>query len=637
MFLEINDDLAEIESDEKGEEEKDELVCIFCEMRRKKFKGRWLKIHQCSAESTVETIKSQATELNDATLLQKIQNLFSKNHAIFYHNNCHVNFNSTFRSRILKGAEKTEWHQTREVRNVAFDKIYSYINDKIVSKNGVCFLDFLQNLYIDYLKLEAQVDDDMFYSRYLEQRILNKFCKKVSIIKIDKRKIVKPFSGVMINSSDLIHLENQDIVQRAALILPREILGIKKDTLPEHLKASDFIKGECTVPNILNDFYTTLLSGSEYRRKRSPNTKRSSDSFSQDVIHAVTNGNIKPAKHITLGMCLKALTNSKNIINILNRFGHCSSYTILEGLETEATFSSTSRTDVCPEDILRTSNLCTSLAFNNFDRFVDTASGKDTLHDTVGIIFQHIAPNADNIMPETESNNENPNANNEISKKRRRTFDTIIHELEPYTKRPKVIETLLPLSHPQQLSKSQNLTSVQRLDKLWMLTHALQVENTPMWVGYNSLIYDDKSEKQKISYLTTINHSPTSTHVVFETMMQSLRVAEECEQLYMQVTYDLGIAKIAFQLQSTEKPKFDKLFIHIGPFHIMMAFFKAIGKFIDNCGITNIIVDSNMLATGLVNGFLTGKHFNRCKRLHPLVSLAIQILHFENFLKTENI
>ena len=118
MFLEINDDLAEIESDEKGEEEKDELVCIFCEMRRKKFKGRWLKIHQCSAESTVETIKSQATELNDAILLQKIQNLFSKYHAIFYHNNCHVNFNSIFRSRILKGAEKTEWHQTREVRNV---------------------------------------------------------------------------------------------------------------------------------------------------------------------------------------------------------------------------------------------------------------------------------------------------------------------------------------------------------------------------------------------------------------------------------------------------------------------------------------------------------------------------------------
>lgn len=57
----------------------------------------------------------------------------------------------------------------------------------------------------------------------------------------------------------------------------------------------------------------------------------------------------------------------------------------------------------------------------------------------------------------------------------------------------------------------------------------------------------------------------------------------------------------------------------------MMAFFK-VGKFINNCGITNIMVDTDMLASGSVNGFITGKHFNRCKRLHPVISLAMQIL-----------
>lgn len=33
-----------------------------------------------------------------------------------------------------------------------------------------------------------------------------------------------------------------------------------------------------------------------------------------------------------------------------------------------------------------------------------------------------------------------------------------------------------------------------------------------------------------------------------------------------------------------------------------------------------------------MNSFLDSKHFNRCKRLHPLASGALQVLHFEKYL-----
>ena len=36
----------------------------------------------------------------------------------------------------------------------------------------------------------------------------------------------------------------------------------------------------------------------------------------------------------------------------------------------------------------RSPNLCTGLAFDNFNRFVETSTGKDTLHDTVCIAYQ---------------------------------------------------------------------------------------------------------------------------------------------------------------------------------------------------------------------------------------------------------
>ncbi|KAE9521357.1 hypothetical protein AGLY_018237 [Aphis glycines] len=172
-------------------------------------------------------------------------------------------------------------------------------------------------------------------------------------------------------------------------------------------------------------------------------------------------------------------------------------------------------------------------------------------------------------------------------------------------------------------------------DLLWVLSHALKIKNTPMWTGYNSLTTTNHGSKQKIFYLTPINMSPTNTTVIYETMVQAQKIANECNQNFMSVAYDLAIAKVALQIQTTEQPKFDNLFINLGAFHIMMAYFKTIGKFIDECGITYIMVESELLASGSVNGFITGKHFNRCKRLYPVIALGLQILHFELFLEKE--
>ena len=61
---------------------------------------------------------------------------------------------------------------------------------------------------------------------------------------------------------------------------------------------------------------------------------------------------------------------------------------------------------------------------------------------------------------------------------------------------------------------------------------------------------------QRVFYMTTINASPTNESVVIETMKQALQVANECGQIFMQVTYDLAIAKVALQIQSVERPRF---------------------------------------------------------------------------------
>lgn len=115
----------------------------------------------------------------------------------------------------------------------------------------------------------------------------------------------------------------------------------------------------------------------------------------------------------------------------------------------------------------------------------------------------------------------------------------------------------------------------------------------------------------------------------------SSEIAEKCQQDHIIVTYDLAI--MAMQIQENEKPKFDNIFVNLGAFHMQIAFFKAVGKYVDSCGLVEALVQAEVLASGSMNSFLESKHFNRCKRLHPLTAAALQKLHFEKYFSTSNV
>lgn len=74
----------------------------------------------------------------------------------------------------------------------------------------------------------------------------------------------------------------------------------------------------------------------------------------------------------------------------------------------------------------------------------------------------------------------------------------------------------------------------------------------------------------------------------------------------------------------------------LGPFHVELSFFKALGKFIDRSGIDRLFVTSNLIEEGSLNAVIKGKHYKRCKKLHTIAAVTFKILHFENFLKLSN-
>ena len=69
------------------------------------------------------------------------------------------------------------------------------------------------------------------------------------------------------------------------------------------------------------------------------------------------------------------------------------------------------------------------------------------------------------------------------------------------------------------------------------------------------------------------------------------------------VIHDLAIAKSAMQIQMqvTEYPTYDNIFITFGTFHISMAYFTVLGSLIDWSGGPAVRTD----------GLFKGKHYNR--------------------------
>ena len=65
-----------------------------------------------------------------------------------------------------------------------------------------------------------------------------------------------------------------------------------------------------------------------------------------------------------------------------------------------------------------------------------------------------------------------------------------------------------------------------------------------------------------------ISQSPTNNDVVLETMLRSQEVAQETNQDYAIVSYDLAIAVKAYSIQALLTPRFDNVIILLGNFHL---------------------------------------------------------------------
>ena len=137
----------------------------------------------------------------------------------------------------------------------------------------------------------------------------------------------------------------------------------------------------------------------------------------------------------------------------------------------------------------RRKGLATGLSWDNFDENLETLSGSGTLHDTVGICYQNEVPG--------QQRNEMQHMAGPWPK-RQRSFDAIEGGIEPYKMKPRISE--FNYGTTEMIAKPDTYHQAQKMDTAWMIFTAIS-NDTPMWVGWKSLLIIDILPKQKICYM----------------------------------------------------------------------------------------------------------------------------------------
>ena len=139
------------------------------------------------------------------------------------------------------------------------------------------------------------------------------------------------------------------------------------------------------------------------------------------------------------------MMGSKNLIGKLNRYGHCVTYTTTEEHETELTFTLTSASKILLPDLVPDSSLTVGITYDNFKQFVETLSGKNTLHDTVGIVYQSVSEETFEAAATALENRASTSSDSTSQRNRRRNFQSFGVDIEPYHKKPKISSVELML------------------------------------------------------------------------------------------------------------------------------------------------------------------------------------------------
>lgn len=155
----------------------------------------------------------------------------------------------------------------------------------------------------------------------------------------------------------------------------------------------------------------------------------------------------------------------------------------------------------------------------------------------------------------------------------------------------------------------------------------------PSWTGFHTLLQGENTlQKSALYYLPVIEASPTEMSTVNTILKRSVQIADQPELKHIVLVFDQAIYAKAQQIRWRNDDFTQRLVIRLGEFHTCMSFLSVLGKRFGDAGLQDILIESEVVAPGSINGVINGHHYNRSMRAHKLLYESLQRIRFTTFL-----
>lgn len=280
-------------------------------------------------------------------------------------------------------------------------------------------------------------------------------------------------------------------------------------------------------------------------------------SISQDIIHCAPYARVKLPKQIGLAMAVRHLTGSKQLVGLLNRMGHSSSYdeqqAVDPSLATDVLAKVETYGTVIPSNISPGSFV--QFAADNNDLKEETIEGKNTTHATTMVVYQRkdFGPE----LPPTI-------AGNHSERRRSLKGGGSVYELQEcsaYGRRPKVTQYTGAVEKEWLKGEGVVLSEATNTDDTWTLLRmkpagllkkgieAQEEQPVPGWGGFNQILYPELPSASTIGYCPMIEGPSTEFSTIYTVMKHAQRMCTNLGQVDTIITFDLAIYMKAKQIQ----------------------------------------------------------------------------------------
>ena len=358
--------------------------CIFC--RKNKYKLRLSEpLTQCCDFRAIESIKIAATQKNDFTILGIItQDLIAiEGH---YHGSCYRKYTRLHKPSTDTASEQHESNY-KKAELEALKTVILHLHELVQSPKLISFTSVRRLMENSMKDLGVEISSST--SKNLRRKIEEKV-SDIKFINVDDCLYLYPETLTMQSViTDLIRTRSQlekitEVVRGKTSKLEKNILSsaanIRKDIMemtdnmpwpPQHF---DLVPEKFEIPYSLDIFLCRLISPESALSTRALCLKLS---MAQDIVYNITRGRIKTPKSILLPSMIKALTNSTELITIMNRLGHGIGYSTLMEAQTENAYqvfeNQLVSECIVPVDCKKES--FTIYVADNIDRTEETLSG----------------------------------------------------------------------------------------------------------------------------------------------------------------------------------------------------------------------------------------------------------------------